>query len=304
MFPKSSPYNPLKNNTNYYYYLKKNIFLIIYTNAKENSLVYNARQEGEMFMKYLKYYVLEFLILVICEMTVICLYQNNNFNKKPIFIIEMVQEEENNILEENSLVDDFLEENKDDQESTNVEETNTVENGSSVKESTKPFSESKSTSNPNLNDTTKKNSTNNSTTESKKDKQIVQETVKAVEVTVQSAKEEEKIQEPKQEQNTQKTSVGKPVPFYESITHGIKEFYTESEAFNRGLEISKTELKHVMDHNQYHPDDQISPDINYYRVYPSYVDENNHTWYYLHFFCQSGEGNDAKLKELYGPKKK
>lgn len=117
--------------------------------------------------------------------------------------------------------------------------------------------------------------------------------------SVESQTEKVKTQEAKQEETLKTYSTGKAVSFYESITHGKKEFYTEEEALNRGLEIAQNELNYVMDYNQAHPDAQISPDINYYRVYPSYVDENGHTWYYLHFFCQSGEGNDSKLKNTY-----
>lgn len=91
--------------------------------------------------------------------------------------------------------------------------------------------------------------------------------------------------------------------FYDTITGGKKEFSSESEAFNQGNIIMQNELNHVMDYNEAHPDAQIQPDINYFRVYPSMIDENGNYWYYLHFFCQSGEGNDEKLKSLYGTTK-
>lgn len=87
--------------------------------------------------------------------------------------------------------------------------------------------------------------------------------------------------------------------FYDSITGGKKEFSSESEAFARGTQIQNNELNYVLDWNEAHPDNQIQPDINYFRVYPSAIDENGKYWYYLHFFCQSGEGNDAKLKSKY-----
>ncbi len=87
--------------------------------------------------------------------------------------------------------------------------------------------------------------------------------------------------------------------FYESITGGRKEFSSESEAFARGLEIQNRELDYVIDYNEQHPDTPIQPDINYFRVYPSFIDENGHYWYYLHFFCQSGEGNDEYLKNRF-----
>lgn len=89
------------------------------------------------------------------------------------------------------------------------------------------------------------------------------------------------------------------VSFYESITKGKKEFSSESEAFKRGTEIMNKELEYVLDYNEAHPDKTIEPDINYFRVYPSVIDENGKYWYYLHFFCRSGENNDEKLKKLY-----
>lgn len=105
----------------------------------------------------------------------------------------------------------------------------------------------------------------------------------------------------KVETETKKEETKKPevVKFYESITHGKKEFASESEAFNKGLEIANKELNYVLDYNELHPEEQIKPDIRYYRVYPSIVDENGKTWYYLHFFCDSGEGNDEKLKNMF-----
>lgn len=96
---------------------------------------------------------------------------------------------------------------------------------------------------------------------------------------------------------TQKNVVS--TTFYDSITGGKKEFSSESEAFARGTQIQNKELDYVLDYNEAHPDSPIQPDINYFRVYPSAIDENGKYWYYLHFFCQSGEGNDAKLKSMY-----
>lgn len=64
------------------------------------------------------------------------------------------------------------------------------------------------------------------------------------------------------------------------------------------------ELDYVIDYNESHPDAQMQPNINYFRVYPSVIDENGNYWYYLHFFCQSGEGNDENLKSKYGTTKK
>ena len=46
-----------------------------------------------------------------------------------------------------------------------------------------------------------------------------------------------------------------------------------------------------------HPEAPIQPEINYFRCYPV-IDEQGEGWY-LHFFCRSGEGNDAKLKSMF-----
>lgn len=96
---------------------------------------------------------------------------------------------------------------------------------------------------------------------------------------------------------TQKNNVS--TTFYDSITGGKKEFSSESEAFARGTQIQNNELDYVLDWNETHPDNQIQPDINYFRVYPSVIDENGKYWYYLHFFCRTGEGNDTKLKSMF-----
>jgi len=89
------------------------------------------------------------------------------------------------------------------------------------------------------------------------------------------------------------------VKFYESITHGKKEFSSESQALARGLEIANRELDYVLNYNMEHVDNQIKPSINYYRVYPSVVDADGKTWYYLHFFCEDGVNNDDKLKKMF-----
>ena len=99
--------------------------------------------------------------------------------------------------------------------------------------------------------------------------------------------------------NTQQPNNNVTTTFYDSITGGKKEFSSESEAFARGKEIQNKELDYVLDYNEQHPEAPIQPDINYFRVYPSAIDENGKYWYYLHFFCASGEGNDAKLKSMY-----
>ena len=78
-----------------------------------------------------------------------------------------------------------------------------------------------------------------------------------------------------------------------------KEISSENEALRRGTEIQNKELDYVLDWNEEHPDNQIQPEINYFRVYPSAIDENGKYWYYLHFFCRSGEGLDQELKSKY-----
>lgn len=103
--------------------------------------------------------------------------------------------------------------------------------------------------------------------------------------------------------NTEKPKNNVTTSLYDSITGGKKDRkkngtpMTESECFARGTEIQNKELDYVLDYNEQHPEAPIQPDINYFRVYPVIDDEG--TGYYLHFFCVSGEGNDAKLKNMY-----
>lgn len=102
---------------------------------------------------------------------------------------------------------------------------------------------------------------------------------------------------PSQTPSNQPQNGGATTKFYDSITGGKKEFATDSAANARGAEIKSKELDYVLDYNEQHPEAPIKPDIKYYRVYPVIDDEG--TGYYLHFFCVSGEGNDAKLKSMY-----
>ena len=90
-----------------------------------------------------------------------------------------------------------------------------------------------------------------------------------------------------------------PTTFYDSITHGRKEFKSEAEAIARGDKIVDNELNYVLDYNETHPDNPIQPSINYYRIYPSAIDENGQYWYYLHFFTTNGEGQDDILKSKF-----
>ncbi len=224
----------------------------------------------------------------------------NNFQKKEFTpSVELENESKNDPpINVNSFEDELLETKletivtEDTKLNSNTEPDN--ENNVSLSDSNKPVENKKADGNTSKKD--KNSSSKDANT--KKDTQVVNEVV-ASDKTQETSKEEVKVQEPKEEETVKDNTYGKPVPFYESITHGEKEFYTENEALNRGLEIAKNELNYVMDYNEQHPDAQISPDINYYRVYPSFVDENGHTWYYLHFFCQSGDANDKKLKSMY-----
>lgn len=108
-------------------------------------------------------------------------------------------------------------------------------------------------------------------------------------------------QNEQQSSNTQSNSSGQTnkvsTSFYDSITGGKKEFSSESACFARGTQIQNAELDYVLNYNEQHPEAPIQPDINYFRCYPV-IDEQGEGWY-LHFFCRTGEGNDAKLKSMY-----
>ena len=147
---------------------------------------------------------------------------------------------------------------------------------------------------PTSNSTTKKQNSSNTQTTTKKADEKPQEN-KPTQSSTQNNNANQSNN--KSSNQTQKNVVS--TTFYDSITGGKKEFSSESEAFARGTQIQNNELDYVLDYNEAHPDSPIQPDINYFRVYPSVIDENGKYWYYLHFFCQSGEGNDAKLKSMY-----
>lgn len=148
----------------------------------------------------------------------------------------------------------------------------------------------------------KKETTNNTSSASKNEEKTKTNAIKNNSISAKTQQSNNTT--PKQnnstqnnQQNVQQNVVS--TTFYDSITGGKREFSSESEAFARGTEIQNKELDYVLDWNETHPDNQIQPDINYFRVYPSVIDENGKYWYYLHFFCQSGEGNDAKLKSKF-----
>ncbi len=160
------------------------------------------------------------------------------------------------------------------------------------KEETKNITSNNVSKNSSSSTTTSKKIVENPTTS----QQVAEKSTSIKKEEVSEQPSEKSNDESKQQENVKKPEV---ISFYASITHGKKEFSTESEALARGLEIATNELNYVMDYNADHPDSQIKPDINYYRVYPSVIDENGKTWYYLHFFCQSGNDNDDKLKKMY-----
>ena len=149
------------------------------------------------------------------------------------------------------------------------------------------------------------NSTNNQITKSKannnKNQNQKENNIKADAVKPQEKEQETQTQEvPKTttpQQNNTNANNNVSTSFYDSITHGQKEFATESACSARGTQIQNNELNYVLDWNEKNPHNQISPDINYFRCYPV-VDSNGEGWY-LHFFCGSGEGNDAKLKSMF-----
>lgn len=175
-------------------------------------------------------------------------------------------------------------------ESEKILEQKVVEEKETTKEvKPDPKPENKNVSSASKNEVKQEKKQNNSVS-----KEVPKETPKE-----NSKPKENNNTTPSQKPSSQPQNGGATTKFYESITGGKKEFATDSEANARGAEIKSKELEYVLDYNEEHPEAPIKPDINYYRVYPSVIDENGKTWYYLHFFCASGEGNDAKLKSMY-----
>ena len=147
------------------------------------------------------------------------------------------------------------------------------------------------------NDNVSSASNSKTKTENKTNSSVVKDTPKETQPEAPKETPKENNTMPTQKPSSQPQNGGATTKLYDSITGGKKEFATDSEANARGAEIKSKELDYVLDYNEQHPEAPIKPDIKYYRVYPVIDDEG--TGYYLHFFCVSGEGNDAKLKSMY-----
>ena len=209
-------------------------------------------------------------------------------NSKPTY------DEKINQVEIIGVDQDESKEEKTEEERQMVEDTEKVED---VKTNDEPTSKVKENKSQSVSQTPKSNTTATTKTE-KQNKTQNSDTQNTTAPSNSNNTQTEKKEEQKQpSDNGQKNIVS--TTFYDSITHGQREFRTESEAFARGTQIQQNELNTILDYNELHPDNQIQPDINYFRVYPSAIDENGNYWYYLHFFCVSGEGQDSYLKSKY-----
>lgn len=139
-----------------------------------------------------------------------------------------------------------------------------------------------------LNNSDKKENkeTSQNKTETVSDNNSKQETVKSENTNKNNQKQEE-------------VKTDKVVEYYRYVTGGKKEFSSEEQALAKGREIKNNELDYVLDYNMKHIDAQIKTNISNYVVYPSVVDSEGKTWYYLHFVCEDGINNDEKLKEMF-----
>lgn len=150
--------------------------------------------------------------------------------------------------------------------------------------------------------TTNNQKTNTSNAKTKKQENVSSNTKQT---ETKANQDTQPIEQPKTETKKQETTKDTTqnnivsTTFYDSITHGRKEFKSEAEAIARGDKIVDKELNYVLDYNETHPDNPIQPSINYYRIYPSAIDENGQYWYYLHFFTTNGEGQDDILKSKF-----
>lgn len=85
--------------------------------------------------------------------------------------------------------------------------------------------------------------------------------------------------------------------FLYSITHGITEYDTESECKVKGEKIKHNELNSLLDWNEEHPEDFKKPVIKSYMCL--IVVENNKEYWFLHFITIDDSNRDIELKELY-----
>ena len=247
-----------------------------------------------------KPFVIIYLIVLIAIIsTPVILYARETKKNKQFMV------DDNNLTSEvknnESMVNDYLDvsENKNDdnqkdnEETTTKTTTNEKDNENSLKESnTQNKTSDKNNNSKNINSTKKEEKPLEETSNENKNNNS-----SSIKVENKPSNEESKPTT----DDTKPVETKKPqiIKYYESITHGKKEFATEKEALDRGEEIANNELNYVISQNKLNGENTMKPDINYYRVYPSVIDEEGHTWYYLHFFCQSGENNDDKLKSMY-----
>lgn len=202
-----------------------------------------------------------------------------------------IKQSDNSIKENNPIIyDQITEENESTMQGSSKVENNDLNDNKNNNNSQKENADNKATSSIN------KNTTSKTDVESNDDKSDVSSSNIGSDTPPSDANKTEPVQDNNKPIETNKPEV---IVFYESITHGKKEFATEQEALKRGEEIAYNELNYVISQNKLNGENTMKPDIRYFRVYPSIKDEDGKTWYYLHFFCESGEGNDDKLKSMY-----
>ncbi|MBQ7789704.1 MAG: hypothetical protein IJ399_00420 [Bacilli bacterium] len=117
--------------------------------------------------------------------------------------------------------------------------------------------------------------------------------------TKNNRKKEETKKEALKEEKPKENPKPQCSDFYESITHGKVDKSSRSACVSYGNKIQTNELNEVLDYNEEHGNTK-KPSISYFRCF-EVVDNNCNTkGWYLHFFCNSGDCNDSKLKSLYG----